>query len=336
MEKIAIILATYNPVKEYFHKQIQSIQMQSWQNWICYLVDDSSHPEYQDMIREVVGGDERFILHFHGQNLGAYHNFERGLKYCLEDKNISAIAFADQDDIWLIEKLECMLKSLRANQALLVHSDLEIIDGQDRVINASAWNFERRKPTKLTVEFLLLRNVVTGCSMLFCVSLLADILPFPTQEVLHGLKTGWYHDWWVALVAAQKGKVISIPETLVKYRIHGKNTVGLTQSYGSLRQEIITWINKKFSFSDNSYIIHNQLSKAFQQRFYYRLNDWSNPFSEDKFDFGMGIILLGYRSWQAGYGSEGLVVRLWLGKLIFDCQKILNLILKTKDNIHHK
>ena len=39
-EKIAIVLATYNPNLEYFQKQIQSIKNQTYQNYICHIVDD--------------------------------------------------------------------------------------------------------------------------------------------------------------------------------------------------------------------------------------------------------------------------------------------------------
>ena len=94
-EKIAIVLATYNPNLEYFQKQIQSIKNQSYQNWICYIIDDCSQIEYQIAIQRIIAEDTRFICHFHDQNLNHYYNFERGLKYCIEDKTITAIALAD-------------------------------------------------------------------------------------------------------------------------------------------------------------------------------------------------------------------------------------------------
>ena len=83
IEKIAIVLATYNPNLEYFKKQIESIKNQSYQNWICHIVDDCSQIEYQIAIQKIIAEDSRFICHFHDQNLNHYYNFERGLKYCI-------------------------------------------------------------------------------------------------------------------------------------------------------------------------------------------------------------------------------------------------------------
>ncbi|MDJ0674196.1 MAG: glycosyltransferase family 2 protein [Calothrix sp. MO_167.B42] len=315
-EKIAIVLATYNPNLEYFQKQIQSIKNQSWQNWICHLVDDCSKPEYQAEIQNIIRNDGRFICHFHEQNLQHYHNFERGLQYCTQDPTITAIAFADQDDVWTVDKLTISLEKLRSQQALLVHSDLQLIDGEDKIINASAWDFEGRKPEKVTPELLLLRNVVTGCSLLFCSSLLPHILPFPPQTTI-----GWHHDWWVALIAAQRGNIAHIRQPLLYYRLHGANTVGLMTDYGKLYRELIVWCQKKFPITNNSYLIHSHLSQAFQAREQLDTN-WFNPFDEQRLDFGVGIINLCYKSMKVGYGSEGIGLRIWFGKVLFDLNRV--------------
>ena len=66
-EKIAIVLATYNPNLEYFKKQIQSIKNQSYQNWICHIVDDCSQMKYQIPIQKIIAEDTRFTWHFHDQ-----------------------------------------------------------------------------------------------------------------------------------------------------------------------------------------------------------------------------------------------------------------------------
>jgi glycosyltransferase involved in cell wall biosynthesis len=328
-EKIGIILATYNPNLQYLRKQIQSVQNQSYNNWVCHLVDDCSQLDYQTKIQNIIGSDDRFICHFHSHNLQHYHNFERGLQYCAEDSTITAIAFADQDDIWTVDKLAISLEKLRSQGALLVHSDLQLIDGEDKVISLSAWNFEGRQPEKATPELLLLRNVVTGCSVLFCSSLLPHILPFPPQKTI-----GWHHDWWVALIAAQRGKIVHIRQPLIYYRIHGANTVGLMTDYGKFYRELIVWCQKKFRITNNSYLIHAGLSQAFSHRLREELEpDWYNPFDEKTLDFGFGILRLCYRSLKAGYGSEGVGLRIWVGKVLFDMniirQRLLPMLQKN-------
>lgn len=326
-EKIAIVLATYNPNLEYFQKQLISIKNQDYTNWVCYVVDDCSQPEYQIAIQEIIGKDSRFVCHFHKNNLNHYHNFERGLKYSLKDPNTTAIAFADQDDIWHPEKLKILIKTLRSQQAMLVHSDLEMIDSNDEIIHGSTWNFEGRNPEKLSTDLLLLRNVVTGCSLLFCSSLLRDILPFPNQD-----KISWYHDWWIALVAAQKGKIVHIRQPLVRYRIHGLNNVGVMRDVGKFYSELSAWIGKKFKITGNSYLVHHNFSKAFYERFQQELDDqnWSNPFDDKKLDLGWNILKLFSKSLLVGYNSEGIALKIWVLKIIFDLKKIkTSFLLKT-------
>ncbi|MBN3992485.1 MAG: glycosyltransferase [Nostoc sp. NMS2] len=338
-EKIGVVLATYNPQLEYFQKQIQSIQNQTWKNWICHIVDDCSQPQYQAEIKKIVDNDLRFIGHFHSENVKHYYNFERGLKYCAADSTITAIAFSDQDDIWQPEKLEILIAKLRSEQLLLVHSDLELINSQDETINSSTCNFEGRNPEKATVELLLLRNVVTGCSLLFCTSLLTYILPFPQQNEI-----GWHHDWWVALVAIQKGKIGYIRQSLVRYRLHSSNTVGAMQNAGDFYTELLLWLTKKYRIRGKSYLIHCNLSKAFQARFYHELNSsWYNPFEDERLDFGWAILKLCYQSLKAGYRSEGIALRILIFKILFDIQRVQNYIFKvlpifpaTKSNIQNK
>jgi glycosyltransferase involved in cell wall biosynthesis len=327
-EKVAIVLATYNPNLEYFQKQIQSIKNQSYQNWICHIVDDCSQIEYQLAIQKIIAEDSQFIFHFHNQNLNHYYNFERGLKYCIEDQRITAIALADQDDIWYSEKLAILLENLRYQQAVLVHSDLEMIDTKDKIINHSTWKFEGRNPEKLSIDLLLLRNVVTGCSVLFCTSLMKDILPFPPQD-----KINWYHDWWIAIVAFQKGKIAHIHQPLVMYRIHGLNNVGVTQDAGKFYRELLAWISKKFKITGNSYLVHRDFSKLFYERFQQELDNvnWSNPFDDKNLDFGFKILKLCYKSLLSGYNSEGIALRIWVLKVLLDLQKIRYLFFKNNN-----
>ncbi|MEH2321615.1 glycosyltransferase [Nostoc sp.] len=323
-EKIGIVLATYNPHVEYFQKQIESIKNQTWQNWICYIVDDCSQPKYQAEIQKNVENDSRFICHFHSHNLKHYYNFERGLKYCVQDPTVTAIAFSDQDDIWEAQKLEILLAELRSKQVLLVHSDLKLINSHDETIHPSTWDFEGRNPEKATVELLLLRNVVTGCSLLFCTSLIPYILPFPQHEI------GWHHDWWVALVAIQKGKISHIRQPLIRYRIHSSNTVGVVENAGSIYTELMIWASNKYRITGESYLFHYNLSKALFDRFQIETNSsQANPFDTLRLDFGLGILKLCYQSWRNNYGYEGRTLRIWILKFLFDIKKVKTHLFKT-------
>ncbi len=313
-EKIAIVLATYNPHPQYLSKQLASIRQQTWRNWVCHIVDDDSLPEHQEKIQTLVGGDPRFICHFHGTNVGSYHNFERGLQYCVEDEAISSIAFSDQDDIWHPEKLKTLIEKMRSSHALLIHSDLLVVNDQEQVIHPSCWEYEGRNPEKLTPELLLLRNTVTGCSLLFCASLLPQVLPFPMQR-----NVAWHHDLWVALAAAKLGTIAHLRQPLVAYRLHGNNSIGAVKDAGKISKELTVWAGKNFRVTGNSYLIHKELSQEFYKRF---APESRNPFDDRSLDFGLRILQLGWQSYWSGYGSEGITMRIFLLKFLFDLRRV--------------
>ncbi|MDJ1182797.1 glycosyltransferase [Roseofilum casamattae] len=319
--KIAIVLATYNPHPTYFQKQIQSLREQTWQNWICYVVDDRSSAESQAIITSTLGNDCRFCFFSHSENTGSYHNFERGLQLCAEDETIDAIATCDQDDIWIRDKLETQWQALESKSAILVHSDLELIDGQDKTRYPSAWEFERRSPQNLTPERLLLRNTITGCAMMFRSELLAKILPFP----LHN-GGDWCHDWWIALMASHQGAIAHLTVPLVRYRIHESNSVGVVRNAGTFSQELIAGLQKAEKLQGLSYITHRNLNRAVCDRENLNPNDLHhNPFSGESLNFGLPILCLGWQSWQGGYGSPGIAMRVFVHKCRHDLARLFEI-----------
>lgn len=318
--KVGIVLATYNCDRAHFVTQIRSIQAQDFHRWCCLITDDGSTPEIQYYMADLIENDARFRLQVQPQNLGSYHNFEYGIDFFRQDDTITHIAFADQDDIWEPQKLTRLLSEMTFSGALLAHSDLSLIDHQGNILHPSVWQYEQRQPEKLDTQLLLLRNTVTGCSTMIARALLTDALPFPPQQ-----KSGdWYHDHWLAIVAAHTGRIAHIREPLVQYRQHDHNVVGAAQRAGSIRTEIAQWLAKKGRLTQQSYRIHRELSQAFFQRFHpVEAIDRRNPFSEKKVDFGWAILRLGWRSLCQGYGSQGITLRLWLNKFIFDSRRLV-------------
>ena len=319
---IGIALATYKPNESFLKEQIASIKCQSWTCWVCHIVDDASPLSTQKLISDLTDSDERFITHFHTENLHGYQNFERALLYLKEDPRVTEIAFADQDDIWHEHKLSKLLTLLTVTGSDLIHSDLELIDTLGNRICSSVWDYENRCPEKADTELLLLRNTFTGCTMMFSHSLLPHILPFPKQRQIGD----WYHDHWIALVASQYGKIFHAREPLVRYRQHGNNTIGAQKNTGTIRREVTLWFDKKGHFTLKSYRIHRDLSEAFYQRFYPTADPKKiNPFSEQRLDFGFSIFKLGLRSALSGYGAQGITLRLIINKFIYDCRRIRRL-----------
>ncbi len=225
-EQIAIILATYNPNIEFFTKQIDSIKKQTYQNWTCIVIDDCSSPNKAQEIKNLIQEDKRFLFFQNEINLGSYYTFEQGLlKLSSLEEAAELICFSDQDDIWLPEKLEILAEEFNDSEISCIHSDLSLIDEKDNLIHESCWLYEKRSPEIYEPILLILRNTITGCSMMFRRRVLAKALPLPEQQI----RNSFHHDLWIGLISSQYGRIKALNKPLVLYRQHANNVVGASK-----------------------------------------------------------------------------------------------------------
>ena len=203
---VSVAMATYNG-ERYLKEQLDSIYAQTYKNIEVIVTDDCSSDKTVKILEQYA---ESHGLRYsvNETNLGFVKNFERAISLCKG----AYIALADQDDVWEREKIEVLVREIGSD--LLIHSDCSIIDGKSAV-TAPYW--KRERGFNIKVENLLRANVVTGCTVLFKRELLKSALPFP-----EGIA---YHDWWLALCAANLNKIVYIPSCLTRYRQHtGQNT----------------------------------------------------------------------------------------------------------------
>ena len=110
--QVGVILATYNCNIAHLEKQIDSLKNQDFKHWVCLISDDGSSEGCRQQVKRAIAGDKRFIYHTQEQNLGAYHNFEYGVRYFYENTQVTHLAFSDQDDIWRCDKLAILLREI--------------------------------------------------------------------------------------------------------------------------------------------------------------------------------------------------------------------------------
>ncbi len=232
--EIGIVLATYRPRIDFLKQQLNSIRQQTIRNWFCVITDDASPREFIEEITNCIKDDERFFLLTNEEQVGPYFNFERGLRFLLENQNVDLIAFSDQDDLWFEKKLEIQKKALSKSKFSLVHSDLIIIDSNGDILSESCWKHEKRNVKLNRPEDLVLRNVVTGCSMMIKRQLALKALPFPKQRI----PPVFHHDTWIALVSSFEDGVRSIHNPLLAYRQHDHNVVG-PANYGPVTRSLL-------------------------------------------------------------------------------------------------
>ncbi|WP_207000513.1 glycosyltransferase family 2 protein [Trinickia mobilis] len=220
---IDIALATWNG-ERYLAAMLESIATQTYADWRLVARDDGS----SDGTCAIV---EAFARRFPGKvevvkdgkgRLGAAGNFTAAASVC----GAAYVAFADQDDVWLPQKLELAMdrmvdseRQLGAGVPVVVHTDLRVVDDALNEIAPSFVRHMRLDPVAgAKLERLLVRNIATGCTMLCNRALVDMALPVPAEAPLH--------DWWFVLVAACFGSVVFVDEATVLYRQHAANVVG--------------------------------------------------------------------------------------------------------------
>jgi glycosyltransferase involved in cell wall biosynthesis len=208
---ISVVLATYNGEK-YLKEQIDSILEQTYTNIELIIVDDRSTDGTQAILKEYAGRSENIRVYFNDENLGLIRNFEKAVRYAKGDY----IAFADQDDVWLPEKIQCLLDHIDDN--MLVYSDSAYIDATGNLMGKKISDYRHLISGKnLYLLYSESGLWVAAHAMMFRRELLD--LAFPFSPYIN-------HDGWLTYIAMLKGRIVFVPEVLVLYRQHGANMVG--------------------------------------------------------------------------------------------------------------
>ena len=218
---IEVVLPTYNGAA-YLAEQVASIHHQTLRPQRLLVRDDGSSDGTQALLAEL---RQHYGSWLHWlpceTNLGCSANVNR----LLEASRAPYVALADQDDIWLPEKLAQSLALLQrleqqhgVHRPLLVHSDLELMAADGDRLGRTYVQHQRLDPCRTSPEALTLTNVVTGCTVMVNRALLNQALPIPAEALMH--------DWWLALVASCFGAIGWLPQPMVLYRQHGGNVLG--------------------------------------------------------------------------------------------------------------
>jgi hypothetical protein len=147
------------------------------------------------------------------------------------------IAWSDQDDVWMPEKLAACARELESDDEVLlvVHaSQFGEWTRHDRPVVRGAtgdW-FGRftprrvRRRTVYTPTSLPLRTRFPGRSSLVSRRVLnvADALATRLPGIIDEFES--HHDLWIGFVAGAIGKVVILPDALVQYRVHDAQVTG--------------------------------------------------------------------------------------------------------------
>ena len=185
---ITVCLAAYRG-ERYIREQILSALPQLGKSDTLLVSDDEPGGETERIVRGIAAEDSR-VRYLYGPGKGVVRNFESLLTQAEGD----VLFLCDQDDVWMPNKVEAVMR--------------ELDSGADLVLHDSRPGFLRN----------FLRNNYMGCCMAFRRSVAKKALPFPDGIPMH--------DQWIGLTAEKYGCVRFLPQPLIIYRQHGGNVTG--------------------------------------------------------------------------------------------------------------
>lgn len=212
---VCILLSTYNGEK-YIKEQLDSILLQKNIEFTLYIRDDGSSDETCNILDEYKKNYSNIIIE-KGENLGWKKSFMSMLR---KAPIADFYAFADQDDVWLDNKLEI------AVQNLLPYKDIIALYGSNVTVTDRYLKIKRLyNPKGLDVMSRPMEQLLDGSHM-------PGGLTYVFTPNLKKLMERWVpagdfgHDFICYLLAILFGKVIYDCNSYVLYRQHGNNQIG--------------------------------------------------------------------------------------------------------------
>lgn len=219
---MAILLCTYNGAI-FLAKQLESLEAQTYPNWVIIVSDDGSNDATMEILRQYQAKwpAGKLIIRSGPQN-GFCKNFLS--LACDTAIKANYYAFCDQDDVWLPPKLESALRNIIANQSADVPY---LYCGRTKYVN------ENLKPCGMSPLFVfppsfrnaLVQSIAGGNTMVF--NHAAKKL---AQKV--GIVDVPSHDWWLyQLITGVGGDVFYDRLPYILYRQHEFALVGGNNSF---------------------------------------------------------------------------------------------------------
>lgn len=216
---ISVCLAAYNGAA-FIRQQIDSILPQLSFNDELIISDDGSTDDTNQILTYYASNP--IVKIYQGPGLGVVKNFEYAIGLARGD----LIFLADQDDVWLPDKIEEITRIFTESpETMVVVSDLTIVNSQLETIEPSYFDYRQ---VKTGFFHNLLRNGYIGAGMAFRGDLKKKILPFPEKLPMH--------DMWIGLVA--RNQVFFLNKQLTLYRRHSGNASEI-QSTSTFYQKFI-------------------------------------------------------------------------------------------------
>ena len=230
-DRVVILLSTYNGAP-YLQVQLNSFLAQTHEDWVLHWRDDGSTDETLHIMAAFtakIGAGRCIQSPSTGPHLGAARSFLALLTETVRAETMRTgglgadlVAFADQDDVWLPEKLDAALAMLApAGEAPALYCARQyLVD--ETLGNAKLSAMHRQNPS---FPACLTQNIANGNTLVMNAAAASLIAAsgYPAESV---------HDWWSYIVVSACGGTVMFDERPhVLYRLHKHNLIGRSQPW---------------------------------------------------------------------------------------------------------
>lgn len=200
---VSVIIPTHNRAN-LLKRAIQSVREQTFKDLEIIIIDDASNDVTKNILQHFITLDKRIKVISNDKSQGGSKSRNIGINASRGEW----IAFLDDDDIWLPQKIELQLNMLSYHPNAVACSSAYIVN----------YPFKIKKniftPSQISLENLLKSNTLGGASVCICsASVVKQMGGFDET-----LKSAQDWDLWVRLRLI--GEIVSIKKPLVQYQVH--------------------------------------------------------------------------------------------------------------------
>ena len=237
---VSVIVTTFNR-KKYLKETVESILNQSYKNFELIIVDNYSDYDFLSHIKS-----------FNDERIRSFQNSNDGLiavnrNFGIEKAKGEYIAFCDDDDLWVHNKLEKQLEYFKTDEIIGIGSEVTKFGNLRYTYNQS---LNKKTKKKLTYKDLLVGESVALSSL---------IVKKNKIRYSEDYKLAFVEDWDYQIKLTKTGKnIIKIPDKLINYRIppftndypkKAENMINVLQKYqNELPLQEVNYLKKKYFY----------------------------------------------------------------------------------------
>ena len=254
-DQVCILMATWNGA-DHLQAQLDSFAAQDHPDWRLIAADDGSGDATLSILQEFAARSPQGVTLTRGPGRGSAANF---IALLADAPDCDWIALADQDDVWLPDRLSRGIAALSGHSgdgpalycSATLHCDADLQNPHP----------SRAVPRSPGFRNALLQNIAAGNTILL--NRAAAELVRKTAPAALEIPDLVAHDWWLyQLISGAGGTVIYDSHPTLYYRQHGRNQVGANAGFRAGRTRLAMLLKGRFSAWNRANIAALRAAKA--------------------------------------------------------------------------